>query len=154
MSTFVAKSLVLLALIVQLWIGAGRGQVMCLSLQGGLVCPHREAATEVGHHEDDGHGHACHGEHEDACGGDEGVIATGGAGISCDCCVHVSVPDPMQTSRGAGPAMELKWFPAPVLLAIVCSVPGNSGWSAESVRPPDWSRTAQVLALKATRLQV
>ena len=154
MSNFAAKALVLLALIVQMWIGAGRGQVVCLSLHGGLVCPHWEAATEVGHHHDDGHGHDCDGAHEDACGGDEGVMATGGVGSTCDCCVHVPVPDPMQTSRSSSAAMDVKLTMSPVLVAIVCMVRGDEGWSTHPVRPPDWSETAQALALKVTRLQV
>ena len=172
MSNFLRIPTVVMLLLLQAWLGVGRGRVMCLSVHTFGICavgvpplgvadesesgirtqsPHADS-PEVG----------CKGEcdhHSDAPVAPphpEHPVGHLEQANPCDCCIHVPTPDPEQLPQARAdniPALR----EVPIAICIAELLTPASALHAESPRclaPPDRVRAIQTLSLRATQIMI
>jgi hypothetical protein len=135
MSARSAHLLVALLVIVQIWAGPLRGQMVCIPL---AACDEHEVSLTTEHPSDCGHGHGpAPREHDHE---------------ECGCHAHLPIPsDHKQQPRDAEQGRPLPPAPMVVILRAIkaeCDAkPMAAAW-------PEPERCAQVIALRATRLLI
>lgn len=149
MRTMTVKALCVLTLLLQVWIGVGRGQDVCVPLH--------EAGACAGHSTDgaDGDGHEA--DHGTCC------LSADGAGHErvCDsgacCCVHVPAPSPEQLPKKGTEWRAVTLAPVVVQRVVEAVVWGGLDGADGDAGPgpaPDGGLWAQVCAVKSTRLLI
>lgn len=157
------KAVTVLLLVVQTWVGIGRGQEICLPMHGGVACERPCPVNSA--HRDAEHG-SCESSRNGCCNSRRGDTDVTGCsehdcesiGIAdhepCACCIHLPIPDPDQLPQQKLQAPEIP----SIALAFESSWERGVALAIEREKtrtvPMDWSATAQSRALRATRLLV
>lgn len=138
-----AKLVAIVLLLMQGWIGIGRGQVFCVPMHGlqGDCGEVAAAACECCCDESHGHEHSA-------------PVAVAGH-EPCGCCLHLPTPDPDQLPQPrsgveCGAKVVVAVLPL-VVFDLTAAVQLDRSWWHP---PPDPASLAQVRGLKCTRLNI
>ncbi|GIK19127.1 MAG: hypothetical protein AMXMBFR77_03580 [Phycisphaerales bacterium] len=144
MSPRLVKLFALLLLVAQGVAGVVPGRVLCIPL------PHCHAHANGGLEYSESHAGRYCGEHE------HGPLSLAShASDECGCHVHVPVPGEQPLPAAPrGEVVDARPALTPAVVVLLAHWAGDAPRVGACLRPPDWSATGQVRALKATRLLI